>query len=177
MKKLYVIMILALAAVGLCAQEGLFGLAYGDDLNFADSLMVQQGFIAREVISSWVIYTSDYNPLIDFVVLYVDPATEILRGWSVVYNAENTQEQDGYVLDMMHKMHGENVLVDEARETVSWIFDENLAASYSYSPQGNLRVMYYDFSCPELFALPGTEKEPEPSEPAEPDVEEKNQAR
>ena len=50
MKKLYVIMILALAAVGLCAQEGLFGLAYGDDLNFADSLMVQQGFIARLTI-------------------------------------------------------------------------------------------------------------------------------
>ena len=157
MKKLYIMMILALAAAGLFAQAGLFGVAYGDNLNLADSLMVQQGFIAREVIGSWVVYASDYNPLIDFVVLYVDPDSEVLHGWSVVYNGENTPEQDEFVLDQLHKMHGESVLVDKARETVSWIFDENLVATYSYSPQGNLRVLYYDFSRPALFTLPPSE--------------------
>lgn len=158
MKKLYMIIILALAVAGLSAQVGLFQLAFGDDLNFADSLMVQQGFIARDVIGSWVIYASDYNPLIDFVVLYVDPATEVLRGWSVIYSGENTPEQDKFVLDQMHKMHGESVLVDKAKATVSWIFDENLVATYSYAPRGNLRVLYYDFSRPELFTLPASEQ-------------------
>lgn len=152
------ILMLALAVAGLTAQAGLFGVAFGDGLNLADSLMVQQGFIARDVIGSWVIYASDFNSLIDFVVLYVDPATEVLHGWSVVYNSENTPEQDEYVIDQLHKMHGESVLVDKAKETVSWIFDESLTATYSYSPHGNLRVLYYDFTRPELFMLPASEQ-------------------
>ena len=159
MKKLYMILALALAVAGLSAQAGLFGVAYGDGLNLADSLMVQQGFVAQEVIGSWVIYTSDFNPLIDFVVLYVDPDSEVLHGWSVVYNGENTPEQDKYVLDQLHKMHGESVLVDKAKETVSWIFDESRTATYSYSPQGNLRILYYDFTHPELFILPASEQQ------------------
>ncbi len=143
-----------IAVAGLFAQMGLFGLAYDDDLNTADSLMVEQGFIAREIISSMVLYYSDYNPLVDFVVLYVDPETEILHGWSVVYNEDNTPEQDKYVLAQMHKMHGETVHVDKQRESLSWIFEETRSAVYSYSPEGNLRVLYYDFTRPELFIPP-----------------------
>lgn len=154
MKKIYILLIMTLAAAGLSAQLGLFGLAYGDDLNTADSLMVEQGFIARKVMGSIVLYDSDYNPLIDFVALYVNPDTEILHGWSVDYEKGNTREQDKFVLDQMHKMHGESVLVDKEREFVSWPFGETKAAIYSYSPQGNLRVLYYDFNRPELFKLP-----------------------
>lgn len=158
MKKLYLILTLSLAAAGLFAQLGLFGLAYEDDLNTADSLMVQQGFLAREVIGSMVLYTSDFNPLIDLVVLYVDPDTEILHGWSVVYNKDNTPQQDKFILDQMHRMHGESVLVDKDKGSVSWIFDESRSAVYAYSPQGNLRVLYYDFTHAELFAPPSGEQ-------------------
>ncbi len=158
MKKLYLILTLILAVGGLFAQLGLFGLAYEDDLNTADSLMVRQGFIARDVISSMVIYASDYNSLIDFVVLYVNPDTEVVHGWSVVYNKDNTPQQDQFILDQMHRMHGESVLVDKDKGTVSWIFDDSRSAVYSYSPQGNLRVLYYDFTHSDLFSPPSSEQ-------------------
>jgi|LSQX01.3.fsa_nt_gb hypothetical protein len=141
-------------AFGLAAQGGLYGLNFLDELDFADSLLANQGFFASKVLGNAVLYETELSPWVDFVIVYVDSDTGLIHGWSVEYNAENSKEQDQSVLDWLHKMHGDAVYVDHEREMVGWIFDETHLAIYSYSESGSLRVMYYDFNRPELFILP-----------------------
>jgi hypothetical protein len=156
MKKIYIAVLFMLAAAALSAQTGLFGISYGDTLNKADSLMSQQGFVAREIEGSMVKYSSDYNKLVDAVALFVDPETEIVAGWFVTYSKENTKEQDSYILDQLHRMHGEAVLADRENERLSWIFSDTRSVTCAYSSSGNLCVYYHDFSRPELFSLAPT---------------------
>ncbi len=154
MKKLLISLILMILACGLAAQGGLYGLNFLDELELADSLLANQGFFVRNVLGNAILYETELTPWVDFVMLYVDSDTGLIHGWSVEYNAENPQKQDQAVLDWLHKTHGDAVFVDHEREVVGWIFDETHVAIYSYSASGSLRVMYYDFTRPELFVLP-----------------------
>lgn len=154
MKRILISLILLILSFGLAAHGGLFGLNFLDELAYADSLLGRQGFFAHETLGNGIVYKTDYVPWVDFVMLYVDSATGLVHGWSVVYNAENPEEQDKSVLDWLHENHGKQVFLDEEREAVAFIFDETHAAIYSYSDSGSLRVMYYDFNRPDLFVLP-----------------------
>jgi len=159
MTRFYLLIILLSLAFCLNAQRGLFGIAYDDPLNTADSLLCYQGFLASDIEGNLITYRSDFNQFVDAVILIVDPITETVVGWFVSYNRENTQELDEYVLEQLHKMHGKNVNIDKEREKISWIFDEHRVAVYGYAPSGNLCVYYYDFSRPELFQLPPSVEE------------------
>ncbi|HNZ45333.1 MAG: hypothetical protein GX869_01025 [Candidatus Cloacimonetes bacterium] len=156
MKRLYLLMLLVLLAIGLNAQRGLFGIAYDAPLNTADSLLCYQGFLASEIEGNLITYRSDYNNFVDAIILIVDPIKEIVVGWFVSYNKDNTKEQDEYVLEQLEKIHGKAVYLDQEREKICWIFDEHRVAIYGYAPSGNLCIYYYDFSYPELFQLPPT---------------------
>lgn len=156
MKKIYILILLALATAGLAAQNGLFGLSYGDNLNRADSLMSNNGFVAWGVEGSLVKYSSDYNKLVESVILFVNPDTEILAGWFVRYNRDNTEEQDNYVIDSLHRMHGDGVKLDPERGKMTWIFDEARNVTASYDSVGSLCVYYYDADFDMIFALPPT---------------------
>ena len=154
MKRFYLFVLLVSFIIGLNAQRGLFGIAYDDPLNKADSLLCYQGFLATDIEGNLITYRSDYNKFVDAIILIVDPTDEIVIGWFVSYSKENTKEQDEYVLEQLEKMHGKAVYLDKKREKISWIFDEQRVAIYGYAPSGNLCVYYYDFSRPELFQLP-----------------------
>jgi hypothetical protein len=156
MKIVMFILLLALTAVTLPAQTGLFGLSYGDNLNRADSLMSSNGFIARSVEGSMVKYHSDFNELVESIVLFVQPEKEILAGWFVKYSNDNTEQQDHFVLDKLHEMHGVEVLVDQETEKVTWVFDTSRSATVGYSSDGSLCVYYYDAALKELFTLPAS---------------------
>ncbi|NLW18264.1 MAG: hypothetical protein GXY81_01025 [Candidatus Cloacimonetes bacterium] len=154
MKRILISLILLILAFGLAAHGGLFGLNFLDELAYADSLLGRQGFFAHETLGNGILYTTDLVPWVDFVMLYVDPDTGLVHGWSVEYNAGNPEKQDQSVIDWLHNAHGNAVYVDHEREVVGWIFDESHVAIYSYTAVGSLRVMYYDFGRPELFVLP-----------------------
>lgn len=154
MKKSLIMLIMAIAAVGLAAQTGLFGISFGDDLNTADSLMSQAGFVAADIEGYMVKYYSDYNKLVESVVLFVVPESEWVAGWFVMYYPDNTREQDNYVLERLHKMHGEEVLIDPDAQFITWVFDDSRTASYGYAATGNLCVYYHDAEFEDFFTLP-----------------------
>jgi hypothetical protein len=156
MKNVMLILLLALTAITLPAQTGLFGLSYGDSLNRADSLMSSNGFVARSVEGSMVKYHSDYNELVESVVLFVQPETEVLAGWFVKYSKDNTEQQDHFVLDKLHEMHGVEVLVDQESEKVTWVFDASRSVTVGYSSDGSLCAYYYDAALKQLFTIPAS---------------------
>ncbi|MBW6514900.1 MAG: hypothetical protein K0B87_09140 [Candidatus Syntrophosphaera sp.] len=154
MKKTLMFLMMMAAALGLAAQTGLFGISFGDDLNRADSLMSQAGFVAEDVEGTMVKYYSDYNKLVESVVLFVQPDMEWVAGWFVLYYKENTEQQDRYVLDRLHRMHGEEVLIDQEAQFITWFFDDTRTVTYGYASTGNLCVYYHDSHFEEVFDLP-----------------------
>ena len=154
MKKILLIALLAVTAAMLSAQSGLFGISYDDDLNTADSLMSQQGFVAGEVEGNMVKYYSDYNKLVDSVVLFVDPSAEAVAGWFVMYSKENTKEQDDYVITRLHDLHGEGVQYNAEHEQFIWPLTDTRMVQLQYVGSGNLCVLYYDSAYPTIFELP-----------------------
>jgi len=157
-------------ALSLAAQMGLFGLSYGDHLATADSLMSYSGFVAEEVEGSMVKYYSDFNPLIDAVVLFVNPETEILVGWFVKYSANNTEEQDHYVVDRLSGMHGEATHFDPETQQLIWIFSPSRSLHVLYVDPKNLTALYRDSDYEELFKVkPPLQPRPAvtPEEPVE----------
>lgn len=154
MKTILPLIAILVLCVGIHAQTGLFGLSFGDHLNRADSLMSFHGFVAQEVEGSMVKYFSDYNKLVESVVLFVNPGTEKLAGWFVKYSQNNTREQDQFVEDQLHLMHGEAVFIDLENEQVIWNLTDTRSVHYEYVPPGNLAVLYYDMVFKELFELP-----------------------
>ncbi|MFO8145583.1 MAG: hypothetical protein R6T89_07650 [Candidatus Syntrophosphaera sp.] len=154
MKKFLPFIVIILICSGLQAQTGLFGLSFGDHLNKADSLMSQSGFVAADVEGSMVKYFSEYNKLVESIVLFVDPETEILAGWFVKYSQHNTEKQDRFVEDQLHLMHGEEVFIDTENQQVIWNLNDTRSVHYEYVPPNNLAVLYYDSALKELFELP-----------------------
>ena len=141
-------------AAGLAAQTGLFGLSFGDSLNKADSLMSYNGFVAEEVEGSMVKYFSKYNHLVDSVVLFVDPVTEIMVGWFVKYKQENSDKQDDYVIQRLHEMHGNEVRYDDETDQFIWVLGNTQTLHAQYVLPNNLCVLYYDSIYSVLFELP-----------------------
>ena len=154
MNKTWLFLPLLLLVNALCAQVGLFDLAYDDPLNTADSLLFKQGFVAAEVEGSMVKYYTDYNPMVDSVVLFVNPETEIVAGWFVKYNRENTPQQDEYLLERLHTMHGREVQIAGAESQLIWGLDKTRSVHAQYTAEGNFCVLYYDSAQDYLFALP-----------------------
>lgn len=154
MKNIIVLSLLLIVAAGLAAQTGLYGVSYGDNLNKADSLMSQNGLVAWDVEGSLVKYSSEHNKLVESVILFVNPDTEIVAGWFVRYNRSNTEEQDKYVIDNLHRMHGEEVIVEKQKGKMSWIFDEARTVTAGYDELGSLCIYYYDSDFAQFFELP-----------------------
>lgn len=153
MKHILMIMILCAAATGLSAQTGLFGISYGDHLSIADSLLAENGFVAGEIEGSWVKYYSDVNPMIDAVVLFVEPSSEIVVGWFVKYSSKNTEEQDRYVIDRLSAMHGESDHYDEETQQLIWFFSATRSLHVVYVEPKSLTVLYRDADFAKLFLV------------------------
>jgi hypothetical protein len=162
---------LCVAAVGLAAQTGLFGISFEDPLAKADSLLSENGFVAREIEGSMVKYYSDVNPLIDAVIVFVDQPTERVVGWFVKYSSNNTEEQDHYVVDRLSAMHGESNYYDKETQQLIWAFSSKRSLHVVYVDPKSLTVLYRDSDYEELFKvkhLPPPEEEPAPPEDATP---------
>ena len=86
MKISSITILLLLAVAGLSAQSGLFGLAFGDTLNRADSLLASQRFFAKEVENTLVKYYSSTNKMVESIVLVVYPEQETVAGWFATTN-------------------------------------------------------------------------------------------
>lgn len=153
MKRLALLLLLLPLAAILSGQSGLFELAFGDDLNTADSLLFNQGLQAEEIEGSLVKYYPLANDLVESVVLIVDPATETVAGWFVLYSKENSQEQDDYVLARLHLMHGDQVSLAGPDHLV-WSLSPTLSVQAQYTSGEQFCVLYYDSAQSELFTLP-----------------------
>ncbi|MDP2174103.1 MAG: hypothetical protein Q8M98_07610 [Candidatus Cloacimonadaceae bacterium] len=153
MKNILIIIVLCLSAAGLCAQRGLFGISFDQHLNSADSIMVQQGFIAQSVDGAMVKYYSDYNDLIDAVVLFVNPENEKIVGWFVKYDPKNGEEKDKFVVDRMYEMHGDPAHFDPETQQLIWVLNPARSIHLMYVNGGSLTILYRDSDYEKLFLI------------------------
>lgn len=168
MKNILIIIVLCLATAGLSAQSGLFGLSYEQHLNDADSIMVQQGLIAQSVDGAMVKYYSDFNELVDAVVLFVNPLNERLVGWFVKYDPKNGEENDKFVIDRMYEMHGEPAHFDPETQQLIWTLTPARSIHLMYVNGGSLSILYRDSDHEKLFNLNQPEQpKPEEATPSE----------
>ncbi len=154
MNRLTLILAVLLVTVGAAAQTGLYKLSFQDDLNTADSLLFSQGFQAEEIEGSLVKYYPLANDRVESVVLFVNPETELVAGWFVLYSQENTPEEDDYVIQRLHLMHGDEVQILGDRNQLVWGLDATRSVHAQYSSEGNFCVLYYDSEWDGLFELP-----------------------
>ncbi len=154
MKRYILIFALSFVAVGLAAQTGLFRIAFGDALNTADSLLANGGYFAREVESTLVKYYPVESGVVEAVTLVVDPVSELVHGWLVLYSASNTKEQDQYTIDRLHQMHGNEVHIDPVTEQVTWVLSPSRTVTAAYVKTGSLSVLYRDSDFANLFSPP-----------------------
>lgn len=168
MKRICVLIFLLAVSWSLFAQSGLFDLSYAIPWVEADSLLMTNGFSAQENANNQVKYYSAANPLVSAIILFVEPKTQRMVGWFVKYSAENTEENDNYVLETLAKLHGKTNHYDEETQQLIWYLSTTRTVHVMYAADNSLTVLYYDSYFPELFKTHKEETGNVPQKPLDP---------
>ncbi|HOH79345.1 MAG TPA: hypothetical protein PLO35_06465 [Candidatus Cloacimonadota bacterium] len=140
MKQLLVTFVLLTAAIGLCAQTGLFGISFGQSRADVQSNLTKAGFTVEESKDTQIRYT---NPKIENLTeLAVEFSFEGgVKSWEIYYS---TIDKPGVLDDVMKQLsdlHGSEPWWDDYFE--EWIWDlENDMAVYMYEGEDYIRVDY-----------------------------------
>lgn len=168
MNKLIILLLLLLAAFSLQAQTGLFNLSYAIPLSEADSLLALSGFQAKDTGGDIVRYYNNDSDLVDAILVFVEPKTQRMIGWFIKYNANNTEENDAFVMETLQELHGKTNHFDEETQQLIWFLSTTRTVHVIYAEDNSLTVLYFDNKFPELFKLkdhpqtsPPPEKTPE----------------
>ncbi|MBP7309676.1 MAG: hypothetical protein KA984_00105 [Candidatus Cloacimonetes bacterium] len=152
-RKIILLGLMVLCAMALSAQVGLFNLEYAMPLAQADSLLINQGFMADGQADGLVRYKQSENEYVSALILFVEPTTERIVGWFVKYNAANSEENDDFVLRHLQELHGETNVYDEETQQLIWFLSTTRNVFVVYSEYNELTVLYYDSHFPEIFKL------------------------
>ena len=167
MKK-YIASIILLAALGgLFAQTGLFDISYEDPWPHADSLLAKFGYLAENIEGPMVKYYSKQDPMVEAVILFINPENLKVAGWFVKHRNTLSSEMDQIVVDRVYDMHGESTHYDRATEQLIWVLSPKRSIHLLYVSDGSLCVLYSDSDYEDLFIVDKTkltEDNPQPVE-------------
>lgn len=153
LKKLLMILLGLGLMTGLFAQRGLFNLAYDMTLEEVDNTLAIAGFFPEGSEEDAVKYYSDINVHVSAIMVFMEPKTQRVAGWFVVYNPENGEDNDHLVIDRITNMHGETNHFDEDTQQLIWFLTDTHTLHVMYSPNGSLTALYYNAMYPELFIM------------------------
>lgn len=153
MRKIIVLCLLVLSGMALSAQVGLFNLEYAMPLAQADTLLLNQGFMPDGEADGLVRYKQAENEFVSALILFVEPTTQRIVGWFIKYNADNSEENDDFVLRRLQELHGETNVYDEETQQLIWFLSTTRNVFVVYSEYNELTVLYYDSYFPEIFKL------------------------
>lgn len=153
MKRYIFILALVAISIALSAQQGLFDISYDDPVMKADSLLTQFSFKAAVVDGYMVKYYAKNDPMVEAVILFINPDTKSVAGWFVKHWAKNTEDMDDLVILRMYEMHKQPTLYDDDTQQMIWAFNLDRSAHLLYVGDGSLCVLYTDSRYAELFQI------------------------
>jgi hypothetical protein len=157
MKKIVLMLILALGFISLFAQSGLFDLAYAMPRTEADSLLVSKGFISKDSTDTMVRYFPEDNNYVDAIIVFVEPKSDRIIGWFIKYSPETTANNDQFIIQTISNMHGEKNHYDEDTDQLIWFLSTTRTVHVVYADDGGLTVLYFDAYFSHLFDLKSTQ--------------------
>lgn len=158
MRSTLLILLFGLLLGSLCAQTGLFDISYDDPVAKADSILFAFGFHAEAQDGAMLKYYSDVDPMVDAIVLFINPKNLRVAGWFVKHKARLGQDVDRLIYDRLYDLHGESAHMDEATQQLVWVLSKTRTLHVAYVDDFSLAVLYTDSQYPELFVIPKTER-------------------
>lgn len=156
MKRIVLMLILALGFISLFAQTGLFDLAYAMPRSVADSLLVSKGFAAKDSTSTLLRYFPKDNEFVDAIIVFVEPKSDRLIGWFIKYSPEMSENNDQFIIHTISDMHGEKNHYDEDTDQLIWFLSTTRTVHVVYADDGGLTVLYFDAYFSHLFDMKST---------------------
>lgn len=151
MKKILIVSFIMLAASMLCAQSGLFDIAFDMPLTVVNKVLKEADFEFFDARANIAEYRSATNIYVSSILILANPQTESLAGWMVRYSPDNSAENDSYILDTLTKMYGDKNYYDTDTEQLIWFLTDVRSVHVMYGASEELLVLYYDSRYPGLF--------------------------
>ncbi len=150
----FIVMLCMLACSGF-AQNGLFDLNFGEAVAISISTMNANGFrntgFSHSVLDFAPTKESPSHEFVDAVMLVFDPDTEVLVGWFIKYNGNNSSDIDKVILDALVSMHGDEQQYDEDTDQLIWHLGGTRTVYAMYTPDDCLVILYFDREHQHLF--------------------------
>jgi len=145
MKRLFFTLILLCAALTLFAQQGLFGISYGDSYQAVkDNLEnYSTAFEISEEDGSQCVYVSYDNEYIDRIVCYFDQPKGTLVSWQVFYIEQSEEDVWDVAYDAAADWHDEGDW-DDDYEVYYWDFGDGKTLYIGYNSDYWLVADYYN---------------------------------
>ncbi len=133
MKRMLLLVLLAISFVAVNAQTGLFEIRYGDTRSESIGLLESKGFVLSEAGETFVILVNESNPAVAYAELRFD-ADDLLIGWSIAYNDLEDEYIEDLVIEALESLHGDDWDYDYDLEYYLFVLDENhyVEAGWSY---------------------------------------------
>ena len=134
MKKLTLILLLALFAAFSYAQTGLFGLSYGDNLEKVQKLLSEEplDFLVESHEGIEYTFVPQDNQYIDHIVAVFSEDNGALVMWRVSFIEQEDEDAEDIAYDSAYEWHGEETEWDENFELYIWDLGEGKSLKIGY---------------------------------------------
>ncbi len=144
MKKHLFLAIFLLCTLGLFAQTGIYGLAFGQNHEAAQALLEKQGFTLQSTEGITRVFSLADTLSTLTLKLFIHPETNLLVNWIAYYSLYEGIEP--MLSDWLEQLHGGNYKYDEEPDCYVWYLTEDCTVTVGYDRlQKHVRIVYLDW--------------------------------